>query len=293
MTRNHTKNHRNDLRIPLLLFPFLFLAGSIFAQDTLPEKIYLPKNVSHDLSLLQFELYDGYLSPLYYNGYGLQYRQDVRRVWSEKRPNLSMQNCYTLNVAVTLNPARTAAMTYLSFEYKWGMYYHFRRDKKFSILLGGTVTPEIGGRMLPGNTNNVGNLDLGASVNLAAQGRWKIPTKKRVLQFNFSIAAPIMGLVFAPEMGASYYEIFYLEGKQNVSHFTSFHNKYAFYRYYSLDIPFKNSIFRIGVQRNLLKYYVGENFYKRKYGGIMLGWQKNIVTFAGRKSNPPKNTVIY
>lgn len=279
-------------KIDCLLLFFLFLQVG-FSQDSLRQDVYLLNNKTHTFSLQHCELYDGYLSPLYYNGYGIQYKQDVRRIWSEKRPNLSMQNSYTVNLALTLNPTSTASMIYLNFEYNWGMYYHLRVKKNLEFLFGGTVAPEIGGRLLGRNTNNPGNLDLGVGVNLAAQMRWKVPTKKRVLELGVSFSSPLLGCIFAPELGMSYYEIFYLGGQNDIVHFTSFHNKYGFFRTYTLDIPFKNSIFRVGLQRNLMKYAVNEVFYKRKSGGIMLGWQKNIISFAGRKNPPPEKFKVY
>ncbi|MDR2980047.1 MAG: DUF3316 domain-containing protein [Bacteroidales bacterium] len=276
-----------------LIIALLISCYAGFAQDSLRSKSYLLNNKTHSFTLYGCELFDGYLSPLYYSGLGVQFKQDVRRVWSEKLSNLSMQNSYTVNLMLTLNPAYTANMFYLNFEYDWGMYYHLVAKKNLTFLLGGTVTPEIGGRLLPRNTNNIGNLDFGASINVATQMRWKIPTKKRVLELNVSFSMPVIGFAFAPQLGASYYEIFYLKNQNDIFHFTFFHNKYGFKRSYTLDIPFKNSVFRVGIQRNLLKYSLHGVFYKRKYGGIILGWQKNLFSFAGRKNKAPDRFIQY
>lgn len=275
----------------LLLFFALFQRSN--GQDTIGVGQYLLRNKTQTFAIQQYELYDGYLSPLYYTGFGLQYEQDIRRIWSCSHPNLSMQNRFVLNLASTLNPTKTAGMLYLNFEYSWGMYYHLPVAKTLTFLFGGTVSPEIGGRLLSRNVNNPSNLDFGATVNLAAQMQWKIKTKKRALTLNVSLISPFFGVLFSPRKGASYYEIFALGATDQIVHFTFFHNKYGFFRNYSLDIPFKNSILRLGVYRNLLKYSINDTFYKRKATGIVVGWQKNIFSFAGRKNVPPQNFIQF
>ena len=63
----------------------------------------------------------------------------------------------------------------------------------------------------------------------------------RTLKLNYSFEAPILGCMFVPMGGASYYEMFDLGNLDNAVHFSSLHNKQGYDNTLSMVVPFKHS----------------------------------------------------
>lgn len=236
-------------------------------------------------------LLDTYLSPLYYKGLGITYENDRRRFFSPENDRLSMQSRVTLKAAVTFNPSRNSTISCLAANYAWGMHYHLRPARNLQLLIGGIADMDIGGKFLGRNVNRPANLDFATGLHLSFLLQYKIPAPKRDLILQVSFIIPVMGFMFVPEMGASYYEILSLGNFKNSGHFTSFHNRYGISQTYTIDIPFRKSVWRFGFSSQYLKYGANHLIFKRRDVGILIGWKRDLAAFSGRKSLPPANFI--
>ena len=94
--------------------------------------------------------------------------------------------------------------------------------------------------------------------------------------------------MFVPRAGASYYEMLELGNLSGTTHFSSLHNKRGIQGTFSIDVPFSQSIWRIGLSYHGLKYSANEMVYIREEMSLMIGTTLDIATFAGRKNKAPK-----
>ena len=101
--------------------------------------------------------------------------------------------------------------------------------------------------------------------------------------------APLIGCMFVPPQGESYYEIFSLGNYSDVFHFTSLHNKRELTQYFALDFPVKFATFRACVMSNLLQYKVNDLVYHNYNLSVNIGCVFNLYVFSGTKNKPSKN----
>ena len=97
-----------------------------------------------------------------------------------------------------------------------------------------------------------------------------------------------MGIMFSPEYGESYYEIFSLgNGGKNVL-FTSLHNMPSLRQMLSLDIPVKNSTIRIGYLCDIQQSKVNHLKSHTYSHDFMIGVVRNLHFVKGRKGTYKK-----
>lgn len=103
---------------------------------------------------------------------------------------------------------------------------------------------------------------------------------------------PFMGVMFSPEYGQSYYEIFSLgHGGRNVL-FTSFHNAPSLRQMLTLDFPVGKTIMRAGYLCDIQQAKVNNlksHFYSHNF---MIGFVRNFHMIRGKNriSLPSKVT---
>lgn len=275
------------LWIIISLFPFLPLV----AQQEIPGKEYGLISVNNTFYLGGMQLLDSYLSPLEYRGMSLRFENNRKRFFSTENTNLSMQSRINVTIGMARNPARSAMMNYLAFNYGWGMYYHIRPVANLQILAGGIADLDLGGKMVARNVNNPANADLAGNINASCIIQYSIPTRKRNLLLQAMIQVPLLGVMFVPEQGASYYEMFSLGALRNTAHFTFFHNKYGINQSYSIEIPFSKSTLRLGFSSQFIKYTANNLVFKKLDYAFMIGWKQEIISFAGRNKKAPAGFV--
>jgi hypothetical protein len=272
----------------LLLFSFCLLP--VFSQHDDAGK-YALKLVNNNFQWGLVELYDAYLSPLYYQGAVLQYNHRTRRYFNPEKTTLSRDNLLSTSTGLLSNPAGTSSMVYLDFQYAWGAHYHFRPVKNLQILAGGMADAGITYKMIARNVNNPVNVDIATNINLSAVVQYKIPLKRRDLLLQATFMTPVFGLMFVPEKGASYYEVVSLNNFENTFHFSSFHNKYGLAHQYTIDIPFKKSVLQVGYAFRGQTHQANELVFKRTASCFLIGWRCELYAFSGRKTRIPDNFI--
>ena len=268
----------------------LLCSVSLFSQNNDISK-YRLINTSDRLGISRVELLDPYLSPLEYSGIGINYEHTGQKFFSTENTNLSMEGKIKASAAYSTNPQQTAAMMYMGAAYSWGMFYHFRPASRLQLLAGGTADIGIGYKYLPRNVNNPVNVDLATNLNIAGKVRYDIPFHRWPVRLNYEIEIPVLGYMFVPQMGASYYEMFELGSFSNAFHLSSLHNKLASYKKLIFDFPFKHSTFRLGVDMAKLKYKANDMVFTQNSFSLQIGLKYDLYIFSGRKKLSPDNFI--
>ena len=275
----------------LLLIAFVLLFHSIlFAQNTDDQKYLLTsKTNTYGFSILS--LTDPYLSPLTYTGNGVQFEHESRRFFTVTGTNISMQSKFQLEGGLLLNPPQTSSMTYLAMDYSWGMHYHFRPMKGLVLLAGGTCDINLGYKDVARNINNPGNVDLAADLNLSGIAMYDITLPRRTLKLKLAVETPLVGWMFVPLAGASYYEMFELGNLSNVSHYSTIINRRGINPKLTVDIPFERTVWQVGLSYQTLKYKANNMVFGKTETCFIVGTTFDDICFGGRKKKAPNNFI--
>jgi len=275
----------------LLLFVLVvFCDFSLCAQNGNEQRYLLTtKTNTYGLSLLS--LSDPYLSPLKYTGNGIQFEHESRRFWSETNTRWSFQGKLDAEVGMLLNPAQNSTMTYMAVNYSKGLHYLFKPANGWSFMAGGNWDIGLGYKDVARNINNPGNVDLATNFNLSGIAICDLQLKRRTLRLQLSVETPLIGWMYVPLAGASYYEMFRLGNLSGISHFSSVFNRRGINPRFTVDVPLKRSVWRVGVGYQKLQYTANKLVFDRNEMSLILGTTFDAIHFGGSMRKAPKNFI--
>lgn len=267
-----------------LLICFTLFLGYAFAQDTLKYKLI---NVSERLAFSNIKLIDSYLSPLTYVGNTINYLHTETKFLTKQNDKISQTDRIEGSVGVLENSSNTSYITYAGFKYNWGVHYHFKEINGFRFFAGANIGGQYAMKLNTRNINNPYNMDLATDLNLSGLAKYNLQLPKFNLTITYQLEFPVMGCMFVPEMGASYYEIADLGVLSNAFHFTSLHNRFGYQSVLNFEIPFKYSTWTIGGGVNNLKYIANDMYFETNNSFVQIGVRYDISKFAGSKIKAP------
>ena len=237
-------------------------------------------------------LNDPYLSPLRYSGRGLAASLNNKRFFLKKSEKIIETSNISAFYDFLINPAQTALMLYLGGNANYGVNYRFNAFKNLSFLVGGSADIDLSIRYLARNSNNPFNMDLAANLNFSASAQWKFLLLKRVFSLDATVRTPLIGTMFVPQNGASYYEMGTFDnGLRNTIHLSHLGNKKGLRTFLGLDIPIWRLTIRVSGNAELLKFKANDAVYRRATVGFGAGIKYSFIAFAGKKNLPPENFI--
>ncbi len=278
----------NKIRFLLL---FLFATMVVSAQNT-DDKKYLLTSKTNTIGISTLSFVDPYLSPLTYDGLAISYDNEARRFLSTENTNISTQSLLNLQAGILLNTPVSSDMLYLGANYGWEMCYHAVIPiKGLKVLVGGLLDIDFGFKNMERNVNNPVNLDISTNLNLSALARYTIPLRHKTLQLQLALQTPVIGYMFVPKAGASYYEMFDLGNLTDAFHFSSLYNKRGLNSTLTVEVPFNRSVWRFGLKMKILRYSANDLVFDKNEFSLLVGTSFDTFNFAGRKNKAPKNFV--
>ena len=158
---------------------------------------------------------------------------------------LSLLLCATLSTAAPADTVQAAAVrpveratmyglgwanqydTYLSPQEYRGIEFRLSRESL-------RRTRWADGRL---NGNNPANARAAVAVDASVAAVWDFRVRRVPLRLRYQLDVPLLGAMFSPHYGQSYYEIFSLGNAGGVVKFTSLHNRPSWRHRLSLDFP--------------------------------------------------------
>lgn len=280
-------------RFVLLIPIFTLFSFSLSAQDNDMKNYNLVTN-SNTIGLGFVNILDPYLSPFEYSGNSIEYTGDYREYISTSDTTFSISSRFLVQLGKAKHPANINSMFFFNGNYEFGYYYHYRPEKNLTCLFGTSWDVDLGGKYIARNINNPFSLDLYTDLNLSISTNYKFKLQvfsifSQDFRLEYGVKTPLVGCMFVPPQGKSYYQIFSLGDYTDVFHLSSLHNKRAFYQYFNLDVPLNFSTFRIGVKSDLLQYKANDVVYHSFNYSVNLGCVINFYVFEGIKNKAPKN----
>lgn len=221
---------------------------------------------------------DTYLSAEQYKGTEFRIIAENRSKISPKRLShlLSHHGCFTSLDNRAGNSNEISGV----YNFQYFIYYHWRIAHHWSVQTGGGIDAQLGVLYNTRNTNNPVQVDASLQLSPSSSITYKNIINKRFFQIRYAASFPLAGLMFSPNYGQSYYEIF---SKDNYDHNvvpTTIFSTPSLQHSLTFDYQlFKNkpdSKIRIGYLGDLRQSKVN-NIKRHHYAHMLLiGWVHNI-----------------
>ncbi|OIP82695.1 MAG: hypothetical protein AUK44_07200 [Porphyromonadaceae bacterium CG2_30_38_12] len=271
------------LKVALII---ICMSGLTFANAQNARSLPLV-SAENRVSYSTLSITDPYLSPANYAGSGLQFRYSEQQFMPKATNNFSMQTIIAFAAGLAYNPTQTSSMTYLGSDISWGVWRHFHPAAHLQVLTGVNSELNVGVKSIARNVNNPANMDLALNLNIRAKARYDFRLWKLPMRFNYEVQLPVIGAMFVPMPGASYYEMFQLQNLSNTIHFSSLHNRLGFNQAFLVDLYFKKTVWFVGVGSNSLIYKANNIVFHTASLNFIVGYKYNFMLFKGRNAPIP------
>ena len=228
-------------------------------------------------------VFETYLSPLEYTGTEVRFLHESMRMTRLLGGKVSGQSLIQVNASYNKNISQTAEMYAGLVNWSYALHYQFRmNDDKLKILVGPML--DLNGGVVYNRRNSNNPAQAKAYGGLGASGRllYKFRIARYPLTVRYQANLPLLGVMFSPEYGESYYEIFSLgNGGRNVV-FTSLHNNPSLRQMVTLDFPIRNVTMRVGYVCDIQQSKVN-NLKSHAYShDFMIGFVRNLYLLRGK-----------
>ncbi|WP_346709859.1 DUF3316 domain-containing protein [Phocaeicola salanitronis] len=287
---------KNKASVPLRLCVFILivltcLPTRIQAQDSLQATRHVMRSVM--IGAGHNNTFETYLSPLEYEGPEVRFAYETMRMTRLMDGNVSAQNLFQLHASYTENISQTNHTYGGLVNWNYALHYQFRPAKGLKILFGPMLDLNAGVVYNRRNSNNPAQAKAYGGLGASGMLIYRFRIKNYPLTVRWQANLPLLGVMFSPEFGESYYEIFSLgNGGRNVV-FTSLHNNPSLRQLLTLDFPVGNTVMRVGYVCDLQQAKVN-NLKSHTYShDFMIGVVRNLYLMRGKnranispKTNP-------
>lgn len=183
-------------------------------------------------------VFDTYLSPQAYTGIDFRIsHESVRMTRIGGGGKVWRQLFFQTDLGYTHNKADNNNTLSMLANWNYGLHRRFPITHNFRLLAGGVA--DLNGGFVYNMRNGNNPAQARAYANLDASGGflWDLRLARRPLQLRYQLNVPLLGVMFMPEYGQSYYEIFSLGHAGGVVNFTSLHNQPSLRQIISADYP--------------------------------------------------------
>ena len=232
-------------------------------------------------------VFDTYLSPQEYKGIDFRISRESMRMTRLMGGNVSLQTFFQADLGYTHNKVDNNNTFSGLANWNYGLHYNFPITSNFKLLAGGVGDFNGGFVYNLRNTNNPASAR--AYVNLDASGMaiWHLKIKRYPMVLRYQVNLPVMGVLFSPHYGQSYYEIFSLGNAGGVIKFTSLHNQPSLRQMLSIDLPIGYTKMRFSYLADLQQYKVN-NIKTHTYSHVfMVGFVKDLYRIRNKKGTAP------
>ena len=182
-------------------------------------------------------VFDTYLSPQEYKGVDFRISRESMRMTKWMNGNVSLQSFFQADLGYTHNRVDNNNTFSGLANWNYGLHYNFPITSNFKLLAGGLI--DLNGGFVYNLRNGNNPAQARAYINLDASGMaiWDLRIKNYPISLRYQVNLPFAGVMFCPNYGQSYYEIFTLGNWGGVINFTSLHNQPSLRQMLTVDFP--------------------------------------------------------
>ena len=190
---------------------YLFALLALFTLPNLPLRAQVDSakviTSSRMIGIGGTNILDTYLSAEHFKGFGLSFLATVERKRPYRRWSTLME--HEANLSFTRDRANSRKELEGAYNFYWGKLYNWSFcDDKLILQAGGVANVSLGFIYNTSNSNNPAQAR--AHLNLMPTGvaayRFTLFNKQMLVRYELNL--PLAGVMFSPNYGQSYYEIF-------------------------------------------------------------------------------------
>ena len=239
--------------LALLALPAMSRAQYIVTDTIIPERIVVK---SSQLGVTLLNNLDTYLSNYNYKGLGLNYSHEAFRDACTGNYHWKYQKLLNITAGYAIQGSNLQYAALIS--YNWSGYHPCKVAQGLTLLAGAQIQLEGGALYNPAGGNNPAAAKLRTALAASGMAIYHFPVLRSEWVARYQIDIPLMGAMFAPEFGQSYYEIFGLGYAKNIVAFTHPGNNPSWRHMLSLDIPIKATTLRISYTSDLYQSRIND-----------------------------------
>jgi hypothetical protein len=257
----------------------LTLAPVAQAQtDATPSTRYYMRSVQYGVGYTN--VYDTYLSPQEYKGVDFKVARETMRMTRWNR--WSLQNLFLADVGYTHNRADNNNALSGTANLNYGLHYHLPLTHNLKLLVGGVADMNMGFIYNMRNGNNPASARAYVNLDASAMAIWQTHIRRYPMTLRLQANLPVMGAMFSPHYGQSYYEIFSLGNSSGVVRFTSLHNQPSVRYLLSADLPVGKAKMRLSYIGDLQQSSVNDLRTHIYSHAFMVGFVRNLIKVSNR-----------
>jgi len=208
------------------------------------------------ISIGGVNILDTYLSPEHYTGTDIRFISHTTREFqsreSEKKEEtkrISHQLIHQGNLSFTRNRADNSNEIAGAYDFQFALHYNWNwqlSKGSLHVKAGGMADANIGFIYNTRNSNNPAQAKVSLNIGPSGVVAYKFDAKKYRFVIRYEASFPLAGIMFSPNYGQSYYEIF---SKGNYDHNvvpTTTFSTPSFRNMLSADINLRSTTLRIG-----------------------------------------------
>lgn len=228
-------------------------------------------------------VYDTYLSPQEYKGIDFRISRESMRMTKWMDGNVSLQSFFQADLGYTHNKVDNNNTFSGLANWNYGLHYNFRITPNFKLLAGGLI--DLNGGFVYNLRNGNNPAQARAYINLDASGMaiWDLRIKNYPISLRYQLNLPLAGVMFSPNYGQSYYEIFTLGNWGGVINFTSLHNQPSLRQMLTVDFPVGRAKMRLAYLWDAQQSKVNDIRTHTYSHVFMVGFVKELFLIRGRK----------
>lgn len=259
--------------ISLLAVSLLSLYG-MSAQDTLSHERHIVRSVM--IGAGKSNIFDTYLSPLEYRGSGIRFMHESMRMTRLMSGNVSSQRTIQVYGSSAKNISKTAKSYSGMVSLTYALHYRHTAGRNLKLLFGPALDLNGGFVYNTRNSNNPAQAKAYGSIGASAMAIYSLRVAGRPLTMRYQVCLPLMGVMFSPEYGQSYYEMFSLKNRGRNVLFTSLHNTPSLRQMLTIDFPVGRAMMRVGYLCDIQQSRVN-NLKSHLYShDFMIGFVRNF-----------------
>lgn len=260
---------------------FVLIIGLARGEEVI-KRIY-PSNISTTVGIGSVDLRVPYLSPNLYRGWeGRIVRKKFRLI-----PRLGDYRFFSttrVNGGLSFHPTKLNSMLHLSGYFLLGIQHRWVLRDNLQIFAGSGWEFGLGGKYLARNINNPVSLDFNTGCSAVADANYSCRVWSVPLSIGYGVRIPLLGAMFVPHKGATYYEIFVLKNSHQTIHLSTPHNRQAISQYLDVDIKLKPLTVKIGLQHDVLRYKANGMVFDERSLIFHIGTSFRLYRLWGRKN---------
>ena len=289
-------------RFLLLAWALITIPVSVWAQGE------LPRPVTNILSMRigQGKMRNTYLTPLLYSGTSISlegqrwrmHRNPVWTNWQQADIMFSTGEDHGHNSEAWTGRLR----------YRYGILRRWSdsldpstldirsEHSPWSFYLGPYAGVDLGFdyNLKMASSNNPATARVTTNLGAAGAVSYKFQSPRaQGMRVMLQAHAPLLGMGFCPEYGASYYETFYLDSSDHIFHFTSLHNQQDVDVQLAVDFPLAiipwfrsfDSVLRLGGSYHIETMDINHITTRYSSFEFVIGWVYQYLPFSRRKAS--------